>query len=318
MDVHLNCWNETDELKCVVVCGPSEIEVPDQQTADDVQWEKPVSQNKARENHHIMVSAMEQEGVKVIDYSDYLSTKDKMLHLQLINRVFVRDLGCVFGNELLPGEAGTSMRRPEYVMSHILFNKWFDSSSFPIEANNSANALEYGDVLILNKDAVFINTGLRTSMESIQKMKEQIFKAGFSEIGVIDLPRRGDTMHLDMNGNVVGKNLFLAKSYMRFFPVQVINDRREHYEMMEQFLNRHGFEVIWSPDVKPDVRDTVANINFLNLNPETLLISSKVNKKIFSHHPELKKKKLIEVDVAELEKGGGGIRCMTLPFERRS
>ncbi|WP_231572599.1 arginine deiminase family protein, partial [Halobacillus sp. BBL2006] len=36
----------------------------------------------------------------------------------------------------------------------------------------------------------------------------------------------------------------------------------------------------------------------------------------FSHHPKLKNKRLIEVDVNELEKGGGGIRCMTMPIER--
>ncbi|KHE68553.1 arginine deiminase family protein, partial [Halobacillus sp. BBL2006] len=222
--------------------------------------------------------------VRVIDYADYLPAKDNVLHKQLINRIFVRDLACVFGNTLLPGEAGTSMRRPEYVLSHLLFEKWFDPSVFPLQANNSLKALEYGDVMVLNKDAVFINTGIRTSMESIQMMKRKIFEAGFSEIGVIDLPRRPDTMHLDMNGNVVGKDLFLAKSYMRFFPVHILSEKEERFEMTEAFLNRHGFEVEWTSEIN----HTVADINFLNIDPETLLVSKKANKKIFSHHPKLK------------------------------
>ncbi|MHC8523058.1 arginine deiminase family protein [Rossellomorea sp. H39__3] len=61
---------------------------------------------------------------------------------------------------------------------------------------------------------------------------------------------------------------------------------------------------------------TVADINFLNLNPETLLVSTKMNRHILKDHPKRKKLRIIEVDVNELEKGGGGIRCMTLPFVR--
>lgn len=312
MNIHPSCWNECDELKTVVVCSPSILDVPDQQTATDVQWEKAVKQNKARRNHEEMVRAMEEAGVTVIDYSVHLSQEDLKLNEQLLNRVFVRDLACVFGQTILPGSAGTSMRRPEYFQSHRLFQQWFNEDTFLIRANNNLKALEYGDVMILNKNAVFINTGIRTSIESIEALQCDLFEAGFSEIGIIDLPRRPDTMHLDMNCNVVGGDLVLAKSYMSYLPVQVRTEKTFHYQMAADFLKRHGFEVEWTSKIK----HTVADINFLNLDPETLLISTKANKSIFKEHPKLKHKKLIEVDVDELENGGGGIRCMTLPLER--
>ncbi|QSS99496.1 arginine deiminase [Pontibacillus sp. ALD_SL1] len=314
MDIKPNCWNEYDELKTVLVCSPSALDVPDSQTATDVQWEKPVDQKKAHEHFHNLVHAMESHDIRVIDYSSYLSRQDAQLSQQLINRFFVRDLACVFGNIIIPGEAGTSMRRPEYVQSHFLFLDWFGPDRFKIQANNKGNALEYGDVMILNKDAIFINTGLRTSYETIQAMKHHLFKAGFSEIGIIDLPRRPDTLHLDMNSNVAAKDVLIAKSYMRYLPVQVLTDKHSSYQMMQEFLNRHGYDVEWTNDVK----HTVADINFLNLDPETILISTKANKKILKNHPTLKKKKLVKIEVDELEKGGGGIRCMTLPFERKS
>lgn len=312
MKINPSCWSEHDELKKVIVCSPSILDIPDQQTAKDVQWEKPVDQKKAQKNFEDMVRAMEQEGVEVIDYSKYLSPKDLQLNDQLINRIFVRDLACVFGNTILPGEAGTSMRRPEYFQLHLLFQKWFDEKVFPIQANNNLKALEYGDVFVLNKDAIFINTGTRTSIESIERIKDQLFEAGFSEIGIIDLPRQAETMHLDMNCNVAGSDLLLAKSYMRFFPVRILTNKSISYQMMQEFLTRHGFEVEWTNEVK----HTVADINFLNINPQTLLVSSKANKKIFKQHPKLQNKNIIEVEVDELEKGGGGIRCMTLPLER--
>jgi arginine deiminase len=168
-------------------------------------------------------------------------------------------------------------------------------------------------VLILNKDAVLINIGMRTSIESIEKIKGEIFHAGFSEIGMIDLPRRSDTLHLDMNCNIANKDLVIAKSYVRYFPVNVLTEKESRYEMPEQFLKRHGFEVYWLKEY-----DTVPDINFLNLDPETLLISKKAHKQMIKNHPKLQKKKIIEIEVTELEKAGGGIRCMTLPLRRKT
>ncbi|MHA7137952.1 arginine deiminase family protein [Rossellomorea arthrocnemi] len=310
--IHPNCWSEHGELKTVMVCSPSSLDIPDQRTADYVGWEKPVNQERAKENHEGMIKGMEDAGIKVIDYSLYLKGEKAELNHQLINRVFVRDLACVYGNTVIPGDAGMTMRAPEYIHSHELFQTWFDEKTFSIKDNNQLKALENGDVFVLNKDAVFINTGMRTSIESIEEIQQEIFRAGFSEIGIIDLPRTGETMHLDMNCNVAGSDLLIAKSYMRLFPVQIITEKGPRYVMMEEFVRRQGFDVLWTDDVK----HTVADINFLNLDPETLLVSTKANKKILKGHPKLQGKKLIEVDVNELEKGGGGIRCMTLPLER--
>lgn len=312
MKLNPNCWNEYDELKSVIVCTPSILNVPDKHTASDLRWEKTADHEKMLENFHSMVQAMQKEGVQVVDYSDFLPKEAVNFHEQLINRVFVRDLACVCGTTVIPGEAGTSMRRPEYLHAHRAFKNFFIDDQFSFHWNNTANALENGDVFILNKDAIFINAGMRTSYESVRAYKDQLFSLGFSEIGVIDLPRRGDTMHLDMNFNIVSPGAAMAKSYMRYFPVDILTASNNHYVMMHEFLKRHGYNIIWTDAIK----HTVADINFLNLNPETLLISTKTNKKVLQH-PKLKNKRLIEVDVDELESGGGGIRCMTLPVERR-
>lgn len=313
MKLKPNCWNEHDELKSVVVCSPTSLSIPDQQTATDIRWEKAADNKKMLNNFHEMVQTMEREGVQVTDYSTFLPEDKRSFHEQLVNRVFVRDLACVFGSTVIPGEAGTTMRRPEYLHAHKIFEQWFPDHQFSRNWNASANALENGDVFVLSKDAVFINVGMRSSYESARALQKLLIQLGFSEIGIIDLPRRGDTMHLDMNFNVAGPGLAIAKSYMRYFPVEILTESGNTYVMLHEFLQRHGYEVIWSDAIKY----TVADINFLNLNPETLLVSTKANKKIFRHE-KLKKKRLIEVDVDELESGGGGIRCMTLPIERLS
>lgn len=307
-----NCGSEHGELEVVMLCAPSKLDVPDLKTAENVQWSAPVHHVKAQENFMELKGALELAGVKVIEYSKELLTDAQKLSDQLINRFFVRDLACVFGTIILPGEAGISLRRPEYIHAHMLLEKWFPNDFF-INDKNSGKVLEFGDVLILNKDAVLINIGTRTSIEGVEKMKGKIFKAGFSEIGIIDLPRSSDTLHLDMNCNVANKDLVIAKSFMRYFPVHVLTENAARFEMTEQFLNRHGFGVYWL-----EKYNTIPDINFLNLDPETLLISKKANKQILKKHPLLQNKKIIEIEVTELEKAGGGIRCMTLPLRRKT
>ncbi|MGM7700444.1 arginine deiminase family protein [Pseudalkalibacillus sp. Hm43] len=311
LNITPSCWSETDTLKTVVLCPPAVLDVPDQQTATDVLWEKPVIQNKAIHNHNELCHALEEAGVEVINYSKYLSIDDFKVNEQLINRVFVRDLACVFGKTVIPGEPGITMRKPEYIHAHNLFEQWM-GEQFDLEGNNGMKGMEFGDVLVLNRNAVLVNVGLRTSILSIEKLKGKIFEAGFSEIGVIDLPRRADTLHTDMNLNVAGPDLILSKCFVRFMPVLVLTEKEHRYEMFHTFVKHHGFDIHWTSKVT----DTVADINFLNLDPETILISKQRRKSIFRDHPKLKKLNYIEIDVSELEKGGGGIRCMTLPLKR--
>ncbi|MFY0521129.1 arginine deiminase family protein [Lysinibacillus sp. UGB7] len=305
-----NCWSEHEELEVVMLCAPSKLDVPDLKTAEHVQWSASVHHAKAMENFMEFKGALQHAGVKVIDYSKELTADAQQLSDQLLNRYFVRDLACVFGNMMLPGEAGISMRRPEYVQAQALLENWFPKSFTHIK--DPRKALEFGDVLILNKDAVLMNIGVRTTIEGVERVKEKIFEAGFAEIGIIDLPRSSDTLHLDMNCNVAHDDLVMAKSFMRYFPIHVLTAQSSRFDMTATFLKHHGFDVYWL-----DKYNTIPDINFLNLDPETLLISKKATKQLFKNHPKLQKKNIIEIEVTELEKGGGGIRCMTLPLLRK-
>lgn len=291
-----------------MLCAPTILDVTDLTAAENVGWSAAVNHVKAMENFMEFKTTLENAGVKVIDYSTELSNDMKTVSEQLINRYFVRDLACVIGNSMFLGEAGSSLRRPEYPHAHSLLEKWF-----PEKINKQpSTALECGDVMILNKDAVLINIGMRTTLEAVESIKDRIFQEGFSEIAIIDLPRRSDTLHLDMNCNVANANLVIAKYFMRYFPVHVFTPQTSRFEMTEQFLNHHGFEVYWL-----EKYNTIPDINFINLNPETLLISKQATKEQWAKHPLLQKKNLIEIEVSELEKGGGGIRCMTLPLLRK-
>lgn len=305
----LNCWSEHGELKVVMLCAPSLVDVTDLTIAKQVGWSDTVNHQKAMDNFMALKTTFENAGVHVLDYARELAHDQQLLSEQLLNRYFVRDLACVIGNRLLLGNAGTSLRKPEYPLAHSLLEKWLPQQW---KANlQPLHSFECGDLLILNKDAVLINLGMRTSIEAIESLKEGIFQEGFSEIAIIDLPKSNDTLHLDMNCNVVNANLVVAKSFVRHFPIQVLTAQSSRFDMVESFLKRHGLDVYWLNSYK-----TIPDINFINLNPETLLISKQATQQQLLAHPLLKNKNLLEVDVTELEKGGGGIRCMTLPLVR--
>ncbi|MEB2299391.1 arginine deiminase [Lysinibacillus xylanilyticus] len=305
-----NCWSEHEELEVVMLCAPSKLDVTDSIIAENVGWSATVNHVKAMENFLELKTTLENAGVKVIDYSKELTNEENTVSEQLINRYFVRDLACVLGNSMFLGEAGSSLRRPEYPHAHSLLEKWFPERILNVK--QPSTALECGDVMILNRDAVLINIGMRTTLEAVESIKDSIFQEGFSEIAIIDLPRRSDTLHLDMNCNVANANLVIAKNFMRYFPVHVLTPQTSRFEMTEQFLNHHGLDVYWL-----EKYNTIPDINFINLNPETLLISKQATKQQWTKHPLLQKKNLIEIEVTELEKGGGGIRCMTLPLVRK-
>lgn len=308
-----SCYSEHGELKAVMLAPPSKLDVPNQQIADEVKWSQPVHYKKAEENFNEMKQAFEDAGVQVLVYTEELLEEDQTLSDQLINRIFVRDLACTIGKRLIPGAPSISMRKPEFSHAQPLLKKWFPQA-YAERVEDQVHALECGDVFVLNPDAVWVNIGRRTSRESIEQIMSLIFQEGFSEIGVIDLPRKAETLHLDMNVNVGDETLIIAKHFVRYFPVMTRYEKtKSRYEMPNAFLKRHGFEVHWL-----DHYETNPDINFVNLDPETLLMSKKADNRWMKNHPIMQKKKIIEVDVSELEKAGGGLRCMTLPLLRKA
>ncbi|MDD1501914.1 hypothetical protein PVA17_03915 [Lysinibacillus sp. CNPSo 3705] len=118
-----NCCSEHEELKVVMLCAPSDV--PDLTIAENVGWDAAVNHVKAMDNFMGFKTTLENAGVKVIDYSEELSTDVKTVSEQLINRYFVRDLACVIGNSMFYGAVGSLLRRPEYPHAHSLLEKWF-------------------------------------------------------------------------------------------------------------------------------------------------------------------------------------------------
>lgn len=119
----LNCWSEHGELKVVMLCAPSLVDVTDLTVAEQVGWSDTVNHQKAMDNFMALKTTFENAGVHVLDYARELAHDQQLLSEQLLNRYFVRDLACVIGNRLLLGNAGSSLRKPEYPLATFTIRK---------------------------------------------------------------------------------------------------------------------------------------------------------------------------------------------------
>ncbi|MEW6679535.1 MAG: arginine deiminase family protein [bacterium] len=311
LSVSPQCWSEWESLKVVGICRPAPFAVTTHEEARLVGFRNILDPFRALEAYERLRTVLKDNNIAVFDLCDYLTEEELHLGNQLVNRIYVRDIAGVFGTRLILGVAGADIRIPEFELLQSVLRRFVIPESITITSNDSGNSIEFGDCLILNKDAVIINVGFRTSKREIKRICSLLWECGFEVCGLICLPRDITTAHLDLTCNVIGRDIFVAVHFLCHIPVQVITATgSSYYLMLPDFICHEGFKVIWLP-TNSDPRGC---INFINLKAKTILTSTNAN----PLHDLLQGHKIniISVNVDELEKGGGSIRCLTLPLVR--
>ncbi|WP_349409372.1 arginine deiminase family protein [Pseudalkalibacillus sp. SCS-8] len=297
------CDSENKTLREVIVCAPTSYDVPES-AADAVGFVNEYHSEEAHAQHEELKSKLQAFGCHVHDIS---SGCDEEIWGRLVNRIFVRDIAGVFGNKIILGKSEAEIRSPDFQCSQSYMKELFetkDLSSLP-----ESVALEFGDFMILNQDCVLVNVGHRS--QNKEKLAEYLLDLGVKEIGFVSLPQSVESLHLDVMCNILGENRFLAAPAMKFFPVEVVKQNAvdPHFETVDQFVGRYGFETFWLPD-QPYLLDYT---NFINLDKNTALINENARAQFEKWFPE---HDFIGANVDELQNGAGSIRCMTLPIVR--
>ena len=268
----------------------------------------------------------------------------------LYNLFFTRDASSSMYNQVVIHSMRTTVRDRESYIMEAIFKNCFHAETLAPKTYAGATT-EGGDLLIAKDDVLFIGCGGRTNPKGIQYMVDNfIQKKKKQHIIVQELPLEPDSfIHLDMVFTMLAQDrcmvfppLILANNTPYHSTHIEIDNGKVQYHEHKNFLEatkRVGFDfnpiLCGGNDVRYQHReqwhsganffalgegkiigysrnthtiDALANAGFAVLKAEDVC-QDRVNMNDYERF-------VVTFDAAELPRGGGGARCMTMPVRR--
>ncbi len=240
--------------------------------------EKP-SLEKMKKEYRAVLDIFRSASVKVMKMKTHVP--------DVPNLLFTRDLGVFFPAGFYQCCLKEEVRKKE----SALIRDFVQNMKFPVHGGENKNPIEGGDIIFLNKKTVVVGESARTTKKGIENFRMYVKKE------VITVPIPKNFIHLDLIFNVLSKDTCLAAQGA--LPAEFIH-----------FLEEQRYMIITAK--KNEIEKTAVNV--LSLDEKKVLAhagNKKTNRLLADHGFDV-----LTVDASEILKGGGGIRCITLPILR--
>ena len=281
----------------------------------------------------IRKSQLRQGGAKLGDFlaaaeDDYPFVVDPMPNLY-----FTRDPFAVIATGVSIHKMHTATRNRETLFGKFIFEhnpeymhapRWYD--------RGETSSLEGGDILILSPEVLAVGISQRTREDSIDTLAESILtyeKTNFKKILAFNIPKSRSFMHLDTVFTMVDRDKFTVHpnilSSITVFVMELDENRkiaiRQEEGRLEEILKEHlhldsvtlipcgqGSEIDAAREQWSDGSNTLA------IAPGEVVVYSR--NYVTNRSLEEAGIKIHTIPSAELSRGRGGPRCMSMPLWR--
>ena len=287
--------------------------------------------------------------------SSFLS-EEEFDYFPLPNLYFTRDSAMVFRNLGIAGTMAYRVRKSESLLMKTIFSTYYKLPEEKILFSNSSSmdekvSIEGGDFLVFNRNTLIIGLSERTSPDAVDiliKMLHQNINEDLTIYCVL-LPKKRATIHLDMVFNIINRNEVLVYepyicgvNKLRFIKITsgCSGERKiEEIDSLLKDLEKSGYRMNpvfcgGEDPIRQQREQWMSGNNFFAFEPGKIIgydCNSATLKslekegysvkpaEIFinrSDSPDNYEKLAVTIPGTELARGGGGVRCMTMPVKR--